>query len=416
MAGRGSFGMAALLLGLALLLLAPLHRHYPRCRVASVAATAPAAPAAPAEPAAPAAPAIPRNLTIAIFGGSTTACGGASSRDNCWTYVFGRALEALTNSSVTLINRARGGTEADYFSSCFPRYLSGPKPDLFLLEFAINGGNVTRLVESIYRHTDIPVALVRQMACFPASRYAAGDPTARVSWPEQREEQRTAGYVYRLHEFDLVNELVPYYGSPCSRESLPKLFETRIAPGQHLGDLGHRLLGEFVARELVRNWGAINNASRRAGAPAGSTERESCFYADEGGSSANSIETAFAPEGEGWAFVEKVPGRKDKICWQSAVPGSRLVSVAPVNFDRSTMYLEYSNRPAKLRVSCGPNAAPGGSETFSEITALHGMNGTMVKSASLNGQCHGQRLTVEALDAAPDRLARVCGISMFASG
>ncbi|GBF96238.1 hypothetical protein Rsub_08783 [Raphidocelis subcapitata] len=414
-----AFDKAALVLGLAMML-APLHHSYPRCRVGSgtpAPLTAPAAPAAAAVPAAPAVPAFPWNLTVMVFGGSTSTGGGSSAPENSWTEVFRRALEALTNSSVTIVNRARSGTGADYFAACIPRYLSGPKPDLFLLEFAINGGNVTRLVESIYRHTNAPVALVRQMSCYPASRYASGDPAARGSWPKQREEQRTAAYVYRLHEFDLVNELAPYYGSPCSPDSLPKLFETRIAPGQHLNDLGHRLLGEFVARELVRNWGAINNASRRAAAPAVPKERESCFYADEAGSSAKSIETVFASKGEDWDFVKKVPVGSDyETCWQSTVPGSRLVSVAPVNFDRATMFFEFSNTPPKLRVSCGPNAATGKNVTLAEVTVTLGMNGTMVKAVGLNGQCRGQRLTVEALDAAPDRLARVCGISMFASG
>ncbi|GBF96237.1 hypothetical protein Rsub_08782 [Raphidocelis subcapitata] len=411
----GRFDKAALVLGLAMLL-APLHPSYPRCRVRSGKPAPLTAPPAAAAPAAPAVPAFPRDFTVMVLGGSTSTGRGTSAPENRWTEVFRRVFEAATGSSVTLINMARGGTKADYFAACFPRYLGGAKPDLFLLEFAINGGNVTRLVESIYRHTDVPVALVRQMSCFPASRYASGAPTARESRPKQREQQRTAGYVYRLHEFDLVNELVPYYGSPCSGESLPKLFDLNVAPGQHLNDLGQWLLGEFVARELVRNWGNINSASRRAAAPSVPKELESCFYADEVGSSANSIESVFAPEGEGWAFVEKVPGRTDKTCWQSAVPGSRLVSVAPLDFDRATMYLEFSHRPAKLRVSCGPNATTGKSETLSKITADLGMNGTIVKSASLNGQCHGQRLTVEVLDAAPDRLARVCGISMFVSG
>jgi hypothetical protein len=193
------------------------------------------------------------------------------------------------------------------------------------------------------RNSNAPIVLVRQMACYPASKYENGSLDARVSWPEQREDQRTAAYVYRLHEFDFVNAVVPEYGSPCSPYALPKLFQTNEAPGQHLGDLGARLLGEYVASELVRNWDAVFDPARRASTPQPPAYKEKCFYADEAGAScaageACSIDGAFAPQGEGWAYKAKTGGRRDKICWQADVPGVALTTVDPVDFVEVVIY------------------------------------------------------------------------------
>ncbi|GBF89635.1 hypothetical protein Rsub_02353 [Raphidocelis subcapitata] len=417
-------GVVALLLGLSILVL-PLSPLYPACNSQQIyvpAVTTPAAAGAAAPAAAPAtawlgAPsrAIPPNVTVMVFGGSTTFGRGVSDPDKKWVEEFKRAFERLTGSNVTLVNRGRGGTMADYFASCFSRYLNGqPTPTVFLLEFAINGGNVTRLVESMLRSSDAPVVLVRQMACYPAIRYSsATDLDARVSWPEQREEQRTAAYVYRLHEFDFVSHVVPEYGSPCSADSLPKLFEVHEAPGQHLGDLGQHLLGEFVASELVRNWDAVFDPTRRAATPQPPAFKETCFYADESGNScagegaACSIENAFAPDGEGWAFVAKAAGRKDKICWQADKSGVRLTTVDPVEFFEATIYADFTDQnPSTMELFCGD-------QLLKEIQLKHGMRGSMVKAVTLPAACSGQKLTIVAKEAAPDKLLRVCGISMF---
>jgi hypothetical protein len=54
-----------------------------------------------------------------------------------------------------------------------------------------------------------------------------------------------------------------------------------------------------------------------------------------------------------------------------------------------------------------------GDDLMGEVRLKHGMHGSMVNSVHLAVPCSGQRLSVLGTDAAPDRLLRVCGISMF---
>jgi hypothetical protein len=110
-------------------------------------------------------------LHVAVFGGSTSAGAGKPKTDyeNIWHTVFSSRFEELTGRRVEVSNFARGGTGADFFSTCFERFAGGPKKfDLVLLDFSINGGNVSALVEQIYAEMgpSTRVVLVTQMSCF----------------------------------------------------------------------------------------------------------------------------------------------------------------------------------------------------------------------------------------------------------
>lgn len=347
---------------------------------------------------APPAPRFP-TYSIAVFGGSTSTGEGASDPANSWPEVMRRGVAAATGATVTVHNFARGATGADYFATCFQRYADRPY-DVVLLEYAINGGNVTRLVDEIRSQMATTVFLVKQLSC----KSSAGGPAAPLSLLRFGEGQQTAAYLRRLIEFDFAHNLTAAFGSPCSADSMEQLFD---AGHHHLGDLGHRLLGVYVADQLTTHY--FSNPTHFKGALTGAQAPETCFFGDAVATECDrgrcSIADSFG--GAGWEFRAERSDREDKVCWQSTVNGAVLESTRPWSFTRLVVFAEKSeNKTGRLEVGCGGRTL-GAFDTRRKQFSLVEMLPEMA------GACEGERLRFKNVHSSGGRtMARVCGVVM----
>ncbi len=248
-----------------------------------------------------------------------------------WSFV-GPALQQHTGREVILHNFARGATGPDFISSCFSRFLTRSY-DYMLLEFGINHGNVTRLVEAIHLSTSTRVVLVTQLSCSEKAR------TAEQLLLHQPAYMRYHSAIYQYNLLDLVfeNNLTMIYGSPCSDSSVRKIFKH---DHHHLSDLGHQLLGSFVADALVSQHGQLQPNELLEIEQA---VNETCFTADGGnllGQPQTSIRDHF--EGVGWNYTSDSFDRPDKTCWISRSVGSVLKSLQTLSFTAIEVFHERS--------------------------------------------------------------------------
>jgi hypothetical protein len=363
--------------------------------------TAPAmvAPYGPACRLAPSTPRFP-DYSIAVFGGSTSTGEGASDSSSSWPEVLRRAVAEQTGADVSVHNFARGATGADYFATCFQRYVDRPY-DVVLLEYSINGGNVTRLVDQIRTQMNTTIFLVKQLSC----KSSTGGPAAPLSLLRFGEGQQTAAYLHRLIEFDFSHNLTANFGSPCSADSMEQLFD----PGHHhLGDLGHGLLGAFVADNLMTHYFA--NSDHFKGKLTETEVPETCFFGDAVETACDRGQCSIATEfsGDGWEFRAEKVDREDKVCWQTSENGAVLESTRPWSFQRLAVFAEKSfNKTGRLEVACGDRVLA----SFSTRRPAYSL--VEMLTPEIEKECKGQRLRFKNVHAPGGRfMSRVCGVVM----
>lgn len=358
-----------------------------------------------------------KQINIAVFGGSTTAGAGVVNKTDAWPLVFESILQSAVGRRVVVDNYARGATKADYFASCFQRFARKPY-DFVLIELAVNGGDVSSLVQAAKATTKATVILVRLHSC----RTVRPSQRARPSFHEEREHQRNAAYDHFVPELDFTSSLTKSFGSPCSREAQDKLFDANEVPTienpgrHHLGVAGNRLLAEFVAGELAP---ILKHQRRQIDAMLPSSDvgrSESCYFDDSPllstASEAVTINGMFSLrqsfQGDGWEHKPASPGRLDKTCWESAVNASTLRTIRVVGFESLDVFVELSHRrKGVLQVLCGDVVVA--IIDMGPDWALWSLSERVIVDKTCTNETLGFRMFEFRRSARP---ARICGVAL----
>lgn len=390
-------------------------------------------------------------LAVAVFGGSTTVGAGTTDMNElAWPSIFEKRINALVPCNITVRNFARGARTASYFTICFQRFLSLQKdlPDyqIVLLEFAINGGNVTELVETVYRYLpNAKVVLVKQLSCIWHDGRRETPPIHAYEKPinayeYSAKQQQQAALIFNLTELDFINYVTGLQGNPCARENQDILFDARetlnasINPGRHhLGNFGSNLLGDFVADEIGRMWmsdpsrfisdsitkSKLYNSDRAPEASGGDQNARpglTCYFPGLSGPctrfanserQACSLQDAFVPNG--WTYTNKLTAemsdfREDKVCWVSNKANSTLQSKYKVSFDRIEIFAEFSpNYKGHLTFLCD-------SIELGNISLHWERDANLVETALLEIPCYNSTLLVKNSQE-EGMLTKFCGVA-----
>jgi hypothetical protein len=368
-----------------------------------------------------------KGLQVAVFGGSTsTGSGTAKPSKMAWPVVFGHELENKINMKVKVDNFAKGARTANYFSTCFNRFLQGPLYDIILLEFAINGGDVTALVDEISHYSpQSKIVLVKQLSCRSHSGSIDLHPIqggyVNTAWAQTKAALQRA-----LVELDFVNYLTGIYGNPCSSENQNILFDEReklnptVNPGRHhLGLFGSQLLGQFVAKQvydLMVEHRLDNPRNQSIGALKGQNlgqnieESISCMFAGllntcSPNQKTCAIHDAFTSIG--WIFNDTIERnsrnipREDKVCWITNTTNSTLTLKWNVSFSTISIFIEFSNRyDGQIGIFCNHRM-------IQAIDLFWGGPFTLVEIKRVFGNCTNETLVIKNLSA---HTAKICGI------
>ena len=364
-------------------------------------------------------------LVVAVLGGSTsTGYGTRVPSKMAWPVIFGEALQRRINRTVRVHNFALSARTADYFSTCFSRFLQDGPFDIFLLEFAINGGNVTNLVDEILvQSPNSKIILVKQLSCRPHNGSIHIPPILSL-YVNSALMQTTAAWERALVELDFVNYLTSIYGNPCLRKNQDLLFDDReelfeYAPGRHhLGDFGSRLLGQFVADRVgqllteEKHTSQFFNTSHEISEmilklPHGT---QSCLFAGlqrrciPNTNGTCSIRDGFTSNG--WMFDSSLGRtdtiqREDKVCWITDRINATLRLPWKVSFNAITIFAEFSKFSyGQIGIFCGTRLI--------QHVDLHWPNPwTLIERKVVHGNCTNEILVIQNHK---NQAAKICGI------
>jgi hypothetical protein len=277
---------------------------------------------------------------------------------------------------------------------------------------------------------------VKQLTCYGGD----GALDARPSWPTAYTPQQTAAFLYKLKELDFVNNLMPSFGSPCSNASIEVLFNRTDSDGQHhLSDVGHKLLGSFVADQISHDYvaGTIGLEAWPVTPKHTNSRLDVCYHADP---TAPTHRTSFQQQetsceekvcsiekefrGDGWAFESEVVNRPDKICWISTLNNTRLTSRAPMSF-------QYLDLIMLLSPSSSANIGPArkgdtgivlilcGEEVLRAVNATWAnpeMGLSHVEVERIDVQCMNSTLSFVNIFAGVGRVkSKICGVVTYMS-
>lgn len=371
----------------------------------------------------------PTAIRIAVFGGSTSAGAGTSAPDEyAWPAVLQQTL--LKNGyNCTVDNYARGATTADYYSTCFSRFLKN-NYDVILLEFALTGGDVAGLVQRIKSVTNAEIVLVRQYSC----RSVHANPAAEPGCDGAAKAQRRAAYLYRLEEIDFVQYVARRYGGPCSQGAQDALFDSREKGGvgkHHLGDMGSELLGLHVAQAVMQRM--RGPVTRRGGArhwlgrgvlrrvPRVDRDYLLCSFnaKDSGIDEPRYLPISTALVAQGWEFgagsaaqsFQRI--REDKICWITNKRNATLtLPVLPHGVRTLTLFVERSwQNPGQLVVLCAQQSTAQG-RLVGNLSLQWESKSSIVQPFVLNVTGCEKRVEFKKISGPMERELRLCGLAL----
>jgi len=190
------------------------------------------------------------NLTVGVIGGSITEGARASSAATRYSSVLANELGKLfPKSKFTVVNAGIGATGSDYGAMRIERDLLSKKPDLVVIEFAVNDSEGKAFVESYE-------GVLRQVLKAPSQPAVILLFMLRKNGTNVQGQQIPLGEYYKLPMVSYRNALQPEIEAG-------KLKWEDLSPDEvHPNDFGQGLAGKLVFGLIKQNYQSYLDVNR----------------------------------------------------------------------------------------------------------------------------------------------------------